>query len=466
MTALNQIKMGFLACVIMVAAGVWAPVSDAAPKNSKTSDKSDLNQDGLVNYYDLVIFSTDYLGQDVESVDWCAFYTATGGTELVYGREPDFYTRHFSDLLHYINLSMCQFSDMNGDMRINARDLLAFSEKYIGEHFLKVDWCEFLEAVLIGDALYGHPVDYYLSHYGDLMLYIQDENTCTDEPPPPTDLALKNNPKFLTRIAAANDLGGNYYVTDAKVNSVFIFNENLAPIAELKGLATPLGIAVNNEGHILVGNDKRHNVEVYNPATGELISTFGQNELETPSSIMIDSQGNIYVSDSRSNTVYVYNSSYQLLRNIGERGREAHQLRGPSNALLSPDESELFVLDRLNKRVQVFDIEGNWLRSITFEGTEGTNCSWFTGVCAIPGAPEFTRVQSMAFDASGRLHVVDIFHAAITMFNPQTGEYLGLYGTYGTAPGELKSPASILVETDRVLVVDGGKNTIEVLASP
>ena len=72
----------------------------------------------------------------------------------------------------------------------------------------------------------------------------------------------------------------------------------------------------------------------------------------------------------------------------------------------------------------------------------------------------------MAFDASGRLHVVDIFHAAITMFNPQTGEYLGLYGTYGTAPGELKSPASILVETDRVLVVDGGKNTIEVLASP
>jgi len=120
----------------------------------------------------------------------------------------------------------------------------------------------------------------------------------------------------------------------------------------------------------------------------------------------------------------------------------------------------------LNKRIQVFDTAGNWLRSITFEGTEGTNCSWFTGVCEIPGAPAFTRVQSMAFDASGRLHVVDIFHAAITMFDPQTGQFLGTYGTFGTGPGQLKSPASLLVEQDRVLVVDGGKNTIEVLASP
>jgi DNA-binding beta-propeller fold protein YncE len=466
MTVFNRIATGLVALALLASTCLWSPASDAAPKKPKTSDKSDLNYDGLVNYDDLVIFSTDYLGMDADSISWCAFYDATGGTDLVYDREPDFYTRHFNELLDYINNSMCQLSDLNGDRIINARDLKDFSEKYIGEHFLKVDWCEFLEAVLQGDSLYGHPVDYYLNHYGELMLYIQDKNTCTDEPPPPTDLALKNSPRFLTRIAAANDLSGNYYVTDAKVGSVFIFNANLEPTAELKGLATPLGIAVNADGHILVGNDKRNNVEVYNPATGELISTFGQAELETPSSIMIDSQGNIYVSDSGSNTIYVYDSSYQLLKNIGERGREAHQLRGPSNALLSPDETELFVLDRLNKRVQVFDIEGNWLRSVTFEGTPGTNCSWFTGKCEIPGAPEFTRVQSMAFDTTGRLHVVDIFHAAITMFDPQTGEYLGIYGAYGEAQGELKSPSSILPEVNRILVVDGGKNTIEALAIP
>lgn len=463
MRSSTRFRTGFF---VTLALGLWLALASAVFAAPKSQDNSDLNGDGIVNQADLVLFATDYLGEDAASMDWCGFVDATKLEADLYGRPSDYYTKHFPELLEFIEGAYCSLSDMNGDGRVNARDLMAFSEQYIGEHFLRVDWCAFLEAVLQGESLYGHPVDYYLSGYGELMLYVQDQNTCTDDPPPPSDMALKNSPRFLTRIAAANDLSGNYFVTDAKVGSVFVYDSNLAPIAELKGLATPLGIAVNEAGLILVGNDKRNNVEVYDPATGELLSTFGQNELETPSSISLDSQGNIYVSDASSNTIYIYDSAYKLVTNIGERGQEAHQLRGPTNALLSPDESELFVLDRLNKRIQVFDTAGNWLRSITFEGTEGTNCSWFTGVCEIPGAPAFTRVQSMAFDASGRLHVVDIFHAAITMFDPQTGQFLGTYGTFGTGPGQLKSPASLLVEQDRVLVVDGGKNTIEVLVIP
>ena len=27
---------------------------------------------------------------------------------------------------------------------------------------------------------------------------------------------------------------------------------------------------------------------------------------------------------------------------------------------------------------------GEWQRSITFGGTDGQNCNWFTGVCEIP----------------------------------------------------------------------------------
>jgi len=473
MKNLARFKYGVLAFSLLIAAVVCVPLADAAPKDkpSDTTDNSDLNRDKVVDYDDLVIFSTDYLGQDVTTVDWCAFYDATSGTDLLYDRDPTYYTKHFNELLLYINDSMCQLSDMNGDKVINARDLMAFSEKYIGEHFLRVDWCAFLEAVLVGDSLYGHPVDYYLSHYGLLMLYIQDKNTCEDGPPPPSDMTLENSPRALTRIAAARDLSGEYYVTDAKVGSVFIYDSNLVPVRELKGLATPLGIAVNASGYMLVGNDKRNNVEVYDPATGELLSTFGQSELETPTSIMLDPQGNIYVTDAGSNTVYVYDSAYNLVSSIGKPGRDTSQMRGPSNALLSSDESELFVLDRLNKRVQVYDPDnsnpdGNWLRGFTFGGTEGQDCSWFTGVCAIPGAPAFTRIQAMDFDATGRLHVLDVFHAAITVFNPQTGAFLTTYGTYGPEAGQLKSPVDLLVETDRALVVDGGKNTIEVLAIP
>ena len=181
---------------------------------------------------------------------------------------------------------------------------------------------------------------------------------------------------------------------------------------------------------------------------------------------MLDSQDNIYVTDAGSNTIYVYDNTYTLITNIGERGKDPHQLRSPSNAVLSPDESELFVLDRLNKRIQVYNTAGNWLRSITFAGTEGTGCNWFTGVCDVPGAPAFTRIQSLDFDAGGRLHVLDIFTAAVTILDPQTGEFLGTYGSYGLDDGQLKSPVGLLVNGNQALITDGGKNTIEVLAIP
>jgi DNA-binding beta-propeller fold protein YncE len=343
---------------------------------------------------------------------------------------------------------------------------MEFSEQFAETHFLLVDWCEFLQNVLDGESQFGYPASFYLDQYGLLLVHIQDKYKCTEVPPPVSALLVKNNPRFLTRIAASRNPTGNYYVTDAKVGSVFIFDSNLSLAGELKGLEKPLGIAVNASGHILVGNDKRNKVEVYDPVNGALLASFGESEIETPSSIMLDSQQRIYVTDAGSNTVYVYDNTYTLITNIGERGKDSHQVRSPSNALLSPDESELFVLDRLNVRIQVYDVEGSWLRSITFAGTEGENCNWFTNTCEIPGAPPFTRIQGMDFDASGRLHVLDIFHATVSIFDPATGDYLGGYGDYGLDSGQLKSPGSLLVEGSQALITDGGKNTIEVLNIP
>jgi hypothetical protein len=448
--------------ILLVTALSWVSITEAAP------NKSDMNRDGIVDYDDLIIFSTKYLQQDAGSVDWCAFIEATGQEADLYGNPPAYYLDRYGELLAFTSgyFGCVESSDINNDGRYNSRDLMEFSEQYAGTHFLLVDWCEFLQKVLDGESQFDYPASHYLDHYGLLLVHIQDKYKCSDEPPPVSALLVKNNPKFLTRIAASRNPTGNYYVTDAKVGSVFIYDSNLTLAGELKGLEKPLGIAVNASGHILVGNDKRNKVEVYDPINGALLASFGESEIETPSSIMLDSQERIYVTDAGSNTVYVYDNTYNLITNIGERGKDPHQLRSPSNALMSPDESELFVLDRLNIRIQVYDLEGNWLRSITFAGTEGQNCNWFTGVCAIPGAPAFTRIQGMDFDTSGRLHVLDIFHASVSIFDPGTGEYLGGYGDYGLDSGQLKSPGSLLVEGAQALITDGGKNTIEVLVIP
>lgn len=67
-----HLRHGILTTILLAAALVWIPMVDAAP--SESTGKSDLIKDGVVDYNDLVIFSSEYLAQNVETVDWCAFW--------------------------------------------------------------------------------------------------------------------------------------------------------------------------------------------------------------------------------------------------------------------------------------------------------------------------------------------------------------------------------------------------------
>lgn len=451
-----RFKVGIWTLVLLTATLFWAPGAVAAP-----AENSDLNGDGIVNFDDLVLFSSRHLEQDVSTIDWCTFIDATSLGDQLYDRPASYYPKHFGDLLAFTSdyFGCGDRSDLNHDRIVNERDLAVFSEQYADEHFLRVDWCLFQQAMLDGAPVFDEPADFFLVHYGELVVLIQDRFKCTGGPPDPDGpLALENQPKFLTRITAARNLTGDYYVTDAKVGSVFIYNSELSLIQELKGLEKPLGIAVNSLGHILVGSDKRDNIEVYDPDNGDLLASFGQNELEMPSSITVDSNDNVYVTDTRSNTVYVYDTSYELVRSIGEPGTGDHQLRSPADSALNAAETELLVLDRLNKVIKVFDLQGNYLRAYVPE-----RCRWFG--CR-PGTARFSRLQAMDIAPDGRLHALDIFDVLIAILDSANGVFIAKYGAYGLDPGMLMSPMDILAEPGRALVVDAGKNTIEVLTLP
>ena len=132
MIKFSRFKIGIIVVALLAFTTVWAPDVDAASKKDNNSTEySDMNNDGIVDYNDLVLFSTEYLGQSVDTVDWCDFYYAvTNLTDDVYGRTPGYYQKHFTQLLGFINTEYCELSDLNDDRLINARDLMEFSEQY------------------------------------------------------------------------------------------------------------------------------------------------------------------------------------------------------------------------------------------------------------------------------------------------------------------------------------------------
>jgi len=455
-----------------------------APFALANFDKSDLNGDGIVDQQDLEIFASLHFEEDFDSIDWCAFYESSMLNEKYFRRVVGDRIDYYESLMSYIAAAYgCDVivpggdkSDLNGDGTVDLADLEIFSATYLERNWETVDWCVFHSATIAGLDFEGKSTKFYLNNFVDLLDFIEQHFACGAPPPPPSKILLENTPLDIARIAAAPPAVGGFYVTDPRIGSLFIYDEFLMPKAEIKGLKFPLGVAVDTQGRVLVGNDGRKNVEVYDPTNGDLLAVIGQGLIAMPNAITVDEAGYIYVTDSRKNNIKVFDPAYNLVKTIGRAGEGFDELSFPTSAKIVTHSvggvagvRELFVADTGNLRVQVFDLDGNWKRTITFAGTPDSDCTgWgWARVCATPGLPPFTRVKSVDFDLQGRLHVVDSFVASVTMFDPETGEFLGYYGEEGTGSGFLTVPRDMLITSaGNPVVIAGEGGRLEMYAPP
>lgn len=450
-------------CVLVISS--WA-LNVAA----KTTDRGDLNNDNIVDTLDLEIFSHTYLGQNWENVDWCVFYESSISNEKYFRKLTSDKAKHYKRLLKFIaDYYDCRTvthakdkSDLNEDSNVDSLDLILFSTTYLEAYWGSVDWCLFHESTLDRADFEGRRTKYFLQHFHQLLSFINDHFNCGGSNPPSNALQLEDTPKYLARIADAPNTSGDYYVTDSFVGALFIYDADLVLKAEIKGLNRPLGVAVDSQGNILIGNDGRDNIEVYDPVSGDMLAAFGEGLIKMPTAITTDYFGNIYVTDSLSNHVQVFDSAYLPVRVIGRSGVGESELDFPVDAEIVPWSSagvqEVLVADQGNRRIQVYDLEGNWLRSIVHLGT----CNWFS--CS---SPPFTRIQAIDIDSQGWLHVLDNFTASVTTFDSNDGSFLGSYGEYGIGAGFLRVPMDLLItENGKALVLAGEDDRIEVLTVP
>ncbi len=473
MHILNRLLPGVAVAGLVLAALAWAPVTEAAK-----TDKSDLNKDKVVNTDDLVIFSTRYLELDWETVDWCAFWEASSGDGELYGRPTDYYRRHFSRLLGFINVEFsCDLSDLNRDEVVNTDDLDIFSSNYLELDWEMVDWCAFYVATVSRQRFNGKFTHYYLEHFRLLLGFIYDTFACDGVP---LLLTVKNQPKSLTRIArnedSFSDNYGYYYISDARSGSVFIYDTNRFLIGEMENLGKPLGVAIDSQGYLLVGNNNRNSIEVYDPANGDFLASFGEGLVRMPTAITVGSNGDIYVTDSKSHRVWVFEPSYVHVRTIGMPGRSDGQLKFPTDtATVIRDDSgvpveEIFISDQGNHRIQVFDLHGNFLRTINPPLALSSWCIESGFWCPDNPQGTFNKLQALAVeyvDSVARLHVLDSYEAGVSILDPVSGALTAYYGGYGQGTGLLRIPQDVLLtDGSEAIVTDDDSNEVEVFTIP
>lgn len=279
-----------------------------------------------------------------------------------------------------------------------------------------------------------------------------------ENPFPPagmTNLAVKHPNASPVRLATG--CGGRVYVTDTRAHSVFIYEPDLTLIGELKGLQRPLGIVIDREGQIYVGNDGRDNVEVYD-RDGVKLRAVGEGVIEMPNELALDGAGNLYVADSRANLVRVFTPEGEAGPQLGSGLTDAEKLQFPVSVVVREaaggGEKEVLVADQGRSRVAVFDEEGSFLRAYG-QPVEAFSSEW---------EGRFVRMQSLAIDSAGRLHVLDSFMSKVQVLDAEDGAFLSAYGKLGTEDGDLYVALDLVVTAGgSVLVANSGRHRVEIV---
>jgi len=179
-------------------------------------------------------------------------------------------------------------------------------------------------------------------------------------------------------VNVAVDEAENRYVTDAVRGQVLIYDKAgvlQATIAQARAMK-PCGIALSKD-RIFVTDLSNHCVHVYNKATrGELfqVPRDAKNEaakLRSPTNIGLDAQGRMYVSDTGGFTVQVYDSEGNYVRSIGEMGIEPGRFALPKGIAVGPD-GIVYVVDAAANVAQMFDSEGRILMYFGQPNTAGS----------------------------------------------------------------------------------------------
>ncbi len=141
----------------------------------------------------------------------------------------------------------------------------------------------------------------------------------------------------------------------------------------------PHGIDVDAGGNVWVvdarGNEERqrgHQVIKFSPE-GEVLLRLGtagvagrtRTTLDQPNDVLVAPNGDIFVGDGHpgngNNRIVKYTSDGRYLMEWGETGSNPGQFRTP-HALAMDDDGRLYVGDRSNRRIQVFEQDGTFVR--------------------------------------------------------------------------------------------------------
>ena len=205
------------------------------------------------------------------------------------------------------------------------------------------------------------------------------------------------------------------------------------PVRTVTGLVAPYGIAINNREEMIVSECRAHRLSIL-VTRGQKIRTFGSrgdspHQMIQPAGIATDDSGNIYVSSEHK--LQKFTSTGELIKCVGGKGGKEGEFDDARGLTLR--DNLVYACDRKNNRIQVFDLDLNFVRSI---GSRGS------------GRGEFDAPFDVKFDTAGNMYVAGWSNERVQVMD-SSGRYIREFGR-----GKLSRPSALLIADKYVYVSD------------
>ena len=218
-----------------------------------------------------------------------------------------------------------------------------------------------------------------------------------------------------------------------------------ALVRVVTGVSEPYCLAINSRGDMIVSECSGHRVSVLESA-GKVIRRFGSEgdrpeQMIYPTGVAVDRDDNVYVTSEHK--LQKFSRDGRLIKTVGRRGNKEGEFNVPRGVRLH--NGQLYVCDKDNHCIQVFDYELNFIRTI------GSR---------LLGKEDFNKPYDLDFDAEGNAYVADYGSNRIQVLDT-SGQFIRQFG-HEEREGRLEEPTAVHIIGQFLYVSDNGHHRIAV----